>query len=179
MQAQAPAQERDLTISLHEAYHGGTRQLRLSGPQGDKTLDVRIPAGSTTGTKLGLKRDGLVLKLIVSPDPRFEVRGRNLTTTLRVPCWDAALGAKADVETMGGTVSLSVPPGTCSGTKLRLKNKGLPPRKPGDEAGDLLVRVMLDTPASLDDQQRDLFERLRDHPGGSGDPGESGGPEGG
>ncbi|MFI4860543.1 MAG: DnaJ C-terminal domain-containing protein [Phycisphaerales bacterium JB063] len=162
MQTQPAAQEHELTISLHEAYHGGTRQLRLTGAQGDKTLDVRIPPGSTTGTKLGLKRDGLVLKLIVSPDPRFEVNGRNLTTTLRVPCWDAALGTKADVPTMDGTVALTIPPGTASGAKLRLKGKGMPGRRKDDTPGDLMVRVMIDVPKDLTDAQREHFEKLRD-----------------
>ncbi|MEM9416229.1 MAG: J domain-containing protein [Planctomycetota bacterium] len=162
MQSQPAAQEHELTISLHEAYHGGNRQLRLTGPQGDKTLDIRIPPGSTTGTKLGLKRDGLVLKLTVSPDPRFEVTGRNLTTTVRVPCWDAALGTKADVPTMDGTIALTIPPGTASGAKLRLKGKGMPGRRKGDTPGDLMVRVMVDVPKEMTDAQRELFEKLRD-----------------
>lgn len=162
MQPRPAAQEHELTISLHEAFHGSTRQLKLSGPQGDKTLDVRIPPGSTTGTKLGLKQDGLVLKLNVSPDPRFEVSGRNLTATVRVSCWDAALGAKVDVPTMEGTVSLTVPPGTQSGGKLRLKGKGMPGRRKDDTPGDLLVRVMIDVPKDLTDTQREAFEKLRE-----------------
>ncbi|XAM01556.1 J domain-containing protein [Phycisphaeraceae bacterium D3-23] len=161
MQSQPTAQEHDLTISLHEAYHGANRQLRLTGPRGDKTLDVRIPPGSTTGTKLGLKNDGLVLKLTVSPDPRFEVSGRNLTTTARVPCWDAALGAKVDVTTMDGTIALTIPPGTTSGAKLRLKGKGMPGRRKDDTPGDLMVRIMVDVPKELTDAQREQFEKLR------------------
>lgn len=163
MQAAPREQEHELTISLHEAYHGSTRQLRMQGPQGDKNLDVRIPPGSTTGTKLRLKNDGLVLKLKVTPDPRFELAGRNLTTTVRVMCWDAALGAKADVPTMDGTLSLTVPPGTASGAKLRLKGKGMPGRRKDDAPGDLLVRVMVDVPKTLTDGQRELFEKLRDN----------------
>ena len=162
MQAPQREQEHDLTVSLHEAYHGSTRQLRMSGPQGDKTLDVRIPPGATTGTKLRLKNDGVVLKLNVSPDPRFEVSGRNLLATVRVLCWDAALGAKVDVPTMDGDVTLTVPPGTLSGGKLRLKGKGMPSGKSGDAAGDLLVRVMVDVPKEMTDAQRELFEKLRD-----------------
>lgn len=163
MQAAPREQEHELTISLHEAYHGSTRQLRMQGPQGDKNLDVRIPHGSTTGTKLRLKNDGLVLKLKVTPDPRFELAGRNLTTTVRVMCWDAALGTKVDVPTMDGTLSLTVPPGTASGAKLRLKGKGMPGRRKDDAPGDLLVRVMVDVPKTLTDDQRELFEKLRDN----------------
>lgn len=162
---QQPAQreqEHELTVSLHEAYHGSTRQLKLTGPGGDKTLDVRIPPGATTGTKLRLKNDGLVLKLNVSPDPRFEVSGRNLIATVRVPCWDAALGAKVDVPTMEGDVTLTVPPGTASGGKLRVKGKGMPGKRKDDAPGDLLVRVMIEVPKTLTEAQRELFEKLRD-----------------
>ncbi len=161
MQAAPREQEHELAVSLHEAYHGSTRQLRMQGPQGDKTLDVRIPPGSTTGTKLRLKNDGLVLKLRVTTDPRFEIAGRNLITTVRVMCWDAALGTKADVPTMDGTVSMTIPPGTASGAKLRLKGKGMPGRRKDDAPGDLLVRVMVEVPKTLTDDQRELFEKLR------------------
>ena len=73
-----------------------------------------------------------------------------------------ALGAKVDVPTMDGDVTLTVPPGTLSGGKLRLKGKGMPSGKSGDAAGDLLVRVMVDVPKEMTDAQRELFEKLRD-----------------
>lgn len=164
---QAPPQEHELTVSLTEAFHGGSRQLRLQGPGGEKKIDVKIPAGATPGTKLALKREGLVLKINIAPDPRFELDGKgNLTTTVNIPPWLAALGGKVDVPTMEGTVSMTVPPGTASGGKLRLKEKGMPRRK--GEPADLFVRLMVAVPKVLSDEQKDLYEKLRelDNPAG-------------
>jgi len=158
---QAPTQEHELTVSMTEAFRGSSRQLRLQGPSGEKTLDVKIPAGSTPGTKLALKREGLVLKINIAPDPRFDLDGKgNLTTTVNMAPWLAALGGKVDVPTMDGTLSMTVPPGTSSGAKLRLKGKGMPKRK-GDPA-DLFVRLMIEAPKALSDEQKALYEKLRD-----------------
>jgi serine O-acetyltransferase len=82
----------------------------------------------------------------------------------RAPAWDAALGTKADVQTLDGTMTVTLPPGSSSGRKLRLKGKGLH-RKNG-ERGDLLVRVMLSVPATLTESQRAAFEALRDQMSG-------------
>ena len=156
-------QEIELKITFAEAFHGGTRQLRLQGGGGgDKKVDVKIPKGAATGTKLRLKSEGLLLRLVVASDPRFELSGRNLVTTIALPVWDAALGAKVDVPTMDGPVTMTIPPGTSSGSKLRLKGKGMPPRKPSESEGDLLVKIMVQVPKDLTDAQRDLFEKLRD-----------------
>ncbi len=158
--ATAPEQEAEVAISLHEAHHGTSRDLRLQGPDGEKTLSVKIPAGSTDGSKIRLRGQGLVLKIKVASDPRFEVSGHDLMTDVTVPAWDAALGTKADVQTLDGTITVTIPPGSSSGRKLRLKGKGLH-RKNGGR-GDLLVRVMLSVPATLSDAQRAAFEDLRD-----------------
>ncbi|MEM1353406.1 MAG: J domain-containing protein [Planctomycetota bacterium] len=153
--------EHELVISLTEAYHGGSRQVHVQGPEGQKTLEVKIPAGAMTGNRLALKREGLVLKIKVAPDPRFELDQRgNLTTTLRIAPWLAVLGGNADVPTMAGAVSMTIPPGTGSGAKLRLKGQGMPRRK--DTPADLLVRVMVEVPQDLSDEQQALYEQLRD-----------------
>ncbi len=164
-QAHAPPQtlqEHELRISLHEAFHGTTRSLSLSMPTGNKTLDVKIPAGSSDGSKIRLAREGFMLIIRLAPDPRFEVQGRNLLATARLTPAQAALGDKIEVETFKGEVKLTVPPGTASGGRLRLTGFGLPGRKPSEEPGDLFVRVMVDVPKSLTDEQRALYEQLRD-----------------
>lgn len=156
----APEQTHDLSISLTEAYHGATRQLRLQGPQGEQAIDVKIPKGAATGNKLRLKEHGLLLKLTVAKDPRFELDAKgNLTSTVRVPDHIAALGGKVDVPTMDGEVTMTIPPGTNSGGKLRLKGKGMPKRD--GQAADLFVRVMIDVPKELTDEQRKAYEELR------------------
>lgn len=154
-------QTHNLQVSLTEAYHGATRQLRVQGPQGEQTIDVKIPKGATTGTKLRLKEHGLLLKIIVASDPRFGLASNgDLTTIVKVPPHIAALGGKADAPTIDSTVTMTIPPGTSSGTKLRLKAKGMPRRK--GEPADLFARVMIEVPKELSEEQRKAYERLRD-----------------
>lgn len=166
-QRRAPEQTHEVSVSLTEAYHGSTRQLRLQGPAGEQTIDVKIPKGATTGTKLRLKEHNLLLKINVAKDPRFEVDANgNLTATVRIPPHVAALGGKADVPTMDGAVTMTLPAGTSSGGKLRLKGKGMPKRGgDSDSAADLFARVMIDVPKELTDDQRKAYEQLRDADG--------------
>lgn len=152
--------EHDLSISLYEAYHGTTRSLTVNGPTGQKTIDVKIPAGTTAGSKIRLKQEGLQLKINVTADPRFELAERDLVTNVKLMPWDAALGTKLDVETMDGTITMTIPPGTSSGQKLRLKGKGLPATK-SKPAGDQFVKLSIAMPKELTDEQRELFEQLK------------------
>ncbi|MEM1097324.1 MAG: J domain-containing protein [Planctomycetota bacterium] len=156
-------QEHDLTVSLHEALHGGTRSLTIEGPQGTQSIDVKIPAGVRTNSKIRLKEHGLLLKINLAAHPKFTVRGDNLIADVTIDPATAALGGAADVNTPDGkTATLTVPPGTSSGAKLRLRGQGLP-RKPGStDRGDLLARLMIQVPIDLTDQQRSAYEALRD-----------------
>lgn len=156
-----PEQTHEISITLTEAYHGASRQLQLQGPAGTQTIDVKIPKGTTTGNKLRLKEHNLLLKINVAKDPRFDLAANgNLTTTVKVAPYIAALGGKVDVPTMDGTVTMTLPPGTPSGAKLRLKGKGMPKRS-GDQA-DLFARVMIEVPKTLSEQEKKLYEKLRD-----------------
>lgn len=153
---QAPReQEAEITVSLHEAYHGSTRQVTLTGPSGEKKIDVKIPPRLKPGSKVRLKGEHLLLKINVAPDPRFKVDGTNLTSELKVSPATAALGGKADVARLDGTVTMTIPPGTSSGARLRVRDKGL-------KDGDLLVRVQIAVPKTLSDEQRELYEKLRE-----------------
>ncbi|MEM1446283.1 MAG: J domain-containing protein [Planctomycetota bacterium] len=156
-------QEHELTVSLHEALHGGTRSLSLEGPQGKQSIDVKIPAGVRTGSKIRLKEHGLLLKINLAPHPDFTVQGDQLIADVPIDPATAALGGPVDVQTPEGqTATLTVPPGTSSGAKLRLRGQGLP-RKPGSsERGDLLARLMIRVPKELTDEQRSAYEALRD-----------------
>jgi curved DNA-binding protein len=157
-----PEQTHELGVSLAEAYHGASRQLRLQGPRGEQTIDIKIPKGATTGTKLRLKEHGLLLKINVAKDPRFELASNgDMTTAVKVPPHLAALGGKVDVPTMAGTVTMTIPPGTSSGSKLRLKGKGMP-RRGGQDHADLFARIMIQVPKTLSDKQRKAYEQLRD-----------------
>jgi curved DNA-binding protein len=159
---QAPEQTHEISVSLTEAYRGASRQLSLQGPAGTQTIDVKIPKGTTTGNKLRLKEHNLLLKINVAKDPRFELsKTGDLTTTIKVAPHIAALGGKADVPTMDGTVTMTIPPGTSSGARLRLKGKGMPKRGGNDHA-DLFARVMIEVEKELSDEQRKAYEQLRD-----------------
>ena len=158
---QAPEQTHNLGISLTEAYHGASRQLQLQGPAGTQTIDIKIPKGTVTGNKLRLKEHNLLLQISVANDPRFELSNTgDLTTTVKVPPYIAALGGKADVPTMDGIVTMTIPPGTSSGAKLRLKGKGMPKRGGSDHA-DLFARVMIEVPKELNEEQQKAYEQLR------------------
>ena len=161
-QPRSPEQTHEISISLTEAYRGASRQLSLQGPAGTQTIDVKIPKGTTTGNKLRLKEHNLLLKINVAKDPRFELASNgNLTTTVKVPPYVAALGGKVDVPTMDGTVTMTIPAGTSSGAKLRLKGKGMPKRG-GAEHADLFARVMIEVPKELTEEQRKAYEQLWD-----------------
>lgn len=173
--------EAEITISLEDAYHGATRQVTLQqqehGPDGgrrttQRTFSVKIPAGTTTGTKIRLAGQGspgigggppgdLLLKVNIAEHPVFDVEGYNLRARLPVTPWEAALGAKVGFQTLDGEVTLTLPAGSQSGRKLRLKGKGLP-RKGGGERGDLELEVSIRVPKELSDEERALFERLQE-----------------
>lgn len=158
-QRQPPPQEAPITISLNEAFHGSTRRLDLQGPAGRKTLEVKIPKGTTHGSKIRLAGEGLILNVSVAPHPDYSLTGRDLTTDVKIAPWQAALGDRVDVKTMDGTVSLNVPPGTHSGQKLRLKAKGLP--NPKGSTGNLFVRLLITVPKELNERERELYEQLK------------------
>jgi len=156
----APMQEAPITISLDEAFHGSTRRLDLQGPGGRKSVEVKIPKGTPNGAKVRLASEGLILKVSVAPHPSYTLAGRDLTTVVELEPWQAALGDQVDVPTMDGIVSLSIPAGTNSGQKLRLKGKGL--TNPKGPAGDFFVQLSIVIPKQLSDKQRDLYQQLRD-----------------
>lgn len=165
--------EADIDITLHEAYHGGSREITLQDQHGHtKRLTVKIPAGTTDGSRIRLSGQGapgsggaeagdVLLSIRIAPDPRFTVEGHNLTTDVRITPWEAALGAKADIPTLDGELTLTIPPGAQSNQRLRLRGKGLPKRGKGGERGDLLARVLIAVPKELTQEERELFEKLK------------------
>ncbi len=162
-------QEVEISLTLEEAFRGGRRSITLSGPQGERRLDVNIPAGVTDGQRIRLAGQGgqgstgaaagdLYLVVRIQPHSRYRLDGRNITVDLALAPWEAALGASVTVETLGGDATVKVRPGTSSGKKLRLKGRGLP--NPKGAAGDLLAEVRIMVPPTLDDEERSLFEQL-------------------
>ncbi|HEY6685246.1 MAG TPA: DnaJ C-terminal domain-containing protein [Propionibacteriaceae bacterium] len=164
-------QEFEAEISLEEAYHGTQRSLTITGPEGQRTLDVNIPAGVINGQRIRLRGQGgrgtgggepgdLYLIIRLAPHPRYRVSGRDLSATLPLSAWEAALGAAVRVDTPGGSATVNVPAGTSSGRRLRLKGHGLPNRR--GEPGDFYAEAQIRVPSSLTPEERRLFDELRE-----------------
>jgi DnaJ-class molecular chaperone len=159
-----------MTVSLEESVQGAEKRVRL--PSG-KELNVKVPAGVTAGQQIRLKGQGesapghrpgdLLITISIAPHPYFKVDGNDLRVDLPITLYEAVLGAKVRVPTLGGAVELSIPKNTSSGRTFRLKGKGLP--KAGGTTGDLyyITRIML--PDGNDAELEALMEKWRaDHP---------------
>ena len=136
----------------------------------EKTLEVKIPAGVETGSRLRVTGEGeagvnggpagdLFVVLHVTEHDTFERQGANLYSAVPVSFAQAALGAEIKVKTLDGEEDLKVPAGTQTGTVFRLKSHGMPALG-GRGRGDLFVAVTLITPKSLTKEQRKLLEQL-------------------
>lgn len=160
--------EADVQITLEDAVKGGERSISLQTGEGTKNLKVNIPAGVKDGARLRLAGQGyaspsggprgdLYLRVRFAPHSLFHVDGKDLTYEAELDPWQAVLGAKIGVPTLDGGVELTIPAGTSSGRRMRLRGKGL---GPADARGDLYVRVGIRVPSRLTDRQRELWEAL-------------------
>ncbi|MEN3277690.1 MAG: curved DNA-binding protein [Massilia sp.] len=165
-----------ITIDLRDAYQGATRTISLRVPrqQGpgrvvmeEKTLSVNIPRGVTPGQQLRLAGQGheghggagpgdLYLEIEFVPDPRYRIEGAHVYENVPVTPWEAALGGTVSVPTPSGTVEVTVPAGSQSGRKLRLKGRGIPSNPPGDLY--LILDVVL--PPANNDKARAIYEAM-------------------
>src|SRR6202140_5057770 len=159
-----------MTVSLEESVKGGEKRVR--SPPG-KELNVKIPAGVVPGQQIRLKGQGetapghrpgdLLITVSVAPHPFFKVDGSDLRVDLPITLYEAVLGGKVRVPTLGGAVELSIPKNTSSGRAFRLKGKGLP--KATGAAGDLYVTTRIMLPDGNDAELEALMQKWRDgHP---------------
>ncbi|MEY9182945.1 DnaJ-class molecular chaperone [Bradyrhizobium sp. USDA 326] len=156
-----------MSVSLEESAKGGEKRVRL--PTG-KELNVKIPAGVTEGQQIRLRGQGesaqghppgdLLITINIAPHPFFKVEGADLRIDLPVTLYEAVLGGKVRVPTLGNAVELSVPKNTSSGRTFRLKGKGL--SKAGG-TGDLFVTIRIMLPDGNDAELEALMEKWRDH----------------
>src|SRR5882724_5771560 len=158
-----------MTVSLEESVNGAEKRVRL--PTG-KELNVRIPAGVSAGQQIRLKGQGetapghrpgdLLITVAIAPHPFFKVDGSDLRVDLPITLYEAVLGAKVRVPTLGSAVELSIPKNTSSGRTFRLKGKGLP--KAGG-TGDLFVTTRIILSDGNDAELEALMQKWRDgHP---------------
>jgi curved DNA-binding protein len=152
-------------IDLRTAYAGGKQRLGLRDATGERTLEVNIPAGILPGQVIRLSGQGeagyngassgdLLMEVQVRDDPQFKLHGRDVEVEVAVSPWEAALGAKVPVPTLGGNVELRIPAGSRSGRKLRLKGRGMPGKTPGDQ----IVTLAIQTPPADSDKAKAAYQ---------------------
>jgi len=162
-------QEAELPLTVEEAYRGGRKEITLNGPDGPRSYTVTIPPGVNDGRRIRLAGEGgrgfgdgpagdlyLVVRLL--PHPLFRVQGRNIHVDLKLAPWEAALGATVPVPTPGGENQVTVPPGSSSGRRLRLRGQGMP--DPAGHPGDLFAEIKIMVPPRPSDRERELFSEL-------------------
>ena len=137
-----------------------------------KRLEVKIPAGARTGSRVRIAGEGgqgtggggrgdLYLRVVVLPNKRFERKGDDLHVTVPVPLYRAVLGGEVEVPTPKGTkLALKIAPGTQNGRTIRLAGQGMPVLKDPSKRGDLFVRVDVQLPTELSEQEQQLYTEL-------------------
>ncbi len=189
----APSVEHPIEVTLEEAYRGTKRVIEYvdqhacavcagSGRRGQgmcpqcggaggvrepRRLEVKVPAGVDTGTKVKISPSGqegrtsaIYLVVEVKPHGKFVRKGKDLHVEVPVPLVDVVLGGEVQVETMNGKVSLKIPQGTQSGRTFRLRGKGMPALNKAGK-GDLLAKVKVVLPRDMSEEELDLFRRLK------------------
>jgi molecular chaperone DnaJ len=143
-----------------------------------KTLSVKVPPGVDTGDRIRLSGEGeasadggpngdLYVQMSVRDHAIFERDGRHLYCEVPISIIDAALGGELEVPTLTGRVKLKIPAETQTGKMFRLTGKGVKPVR-GGSVGDLLCRVVVETPVNLNKKQKDILQSLQDELGGAG-----------
>ena len=156
-----------MAVDFIEACKGASKRLSL----GDKTLNVRIPAGIKEGQQIRLSGQGepgrfggqpgdALIEVSIRNHAYFKRDGLNISLDLPISLDEAVLGAKVQIPTIHGPVSMTLPKNSSSGKVLRLKGKGIHPK--GKAAGDQLVRLEIHLPEQADS---DLEERIKDWAG--------------
>ena len=167
-----------IDISLEDAFNGATISMQLRVPEYDaqgrlsehlRKLQVKIPRGVTSGRRIRLAGQGgagyrggppgdLYLEVWLRPHPLYQVEGRDVFVNLPITPWEAALGARVKVPTLGGKVDLNIAAGARSGQKLRLKGRGLAPA--GEPPGDQYAVLQIMAPAADTDARKALYEQM-------------------
>ncbi len=167
--------EADILVTLEEALRGSQRKVTLRRP-GDHgaaertdTYNVRIPSGVHEGQRIRLGGQGgpgfggasagdLYLRVRLARHPDFSVQESDLYYDLDLAPWEAVLGVQVKIPALDGATSLKVPPGTATGSQLRLRGLGLP--REGGTRGDLYATVRIQTPTNVSTEERALWEQL-------------------
>ena len=162
--------EHTVQITLEEAFHGTTRTMQW---EDGKRIEAKIPRGVQTGSRVRLKGQGgegagggeqgdLYLVVEVLPHPRFSREGDDLRVNQPVDLYTAILGGEVTVSSIDKSVKLKIPSESKNGRTFRLRSLGMPRLKDPQTRGDLFVTMDVSIPQNLSDEERQLFEQLRD-----------------
>jgi curved DNA-binding protein len=161
----------NLYLTLPEAVFGAEKVVAFNRPEGVNKVSVKVPPGIASGKKLRLAGKGepgvsggpsgdLLVNIVVGVHERFKREGDDLVLDLAVRTTEAMLGTEARVETLEGkTLSLRIPPGTQNQTRMRIPGFGVP-RLKGVGRGDLMIRIVIETPTVLTEKQKELLKAL-------------------
>jgi DnaJ-class molecular chaperone len=164
--------EHEIELELEDALHGSIQRLGIDLDGHHRTVEVRIPAGVIDGSRVRVAGEGergsgsgasgdLYLRVKLRPNPRFERKGRDLYTKVRVPITTAVLGGEVDVQTLAGkTLRLKIPATTQNGQVFRLRTHGLPTTDKNGQVGDLYATVDVAVPQTLTAEARKYYEAL-------------------
>lgn len=156
-----------ITVSLEDAFNGAKKSVRRpSGANQGGTINVKIPAGITSGKKIRLSGQGnagmgakpgdLYLEINIAAHAHYRLEDKDIYLDLPIAPWEAAFGAKITVPTLAGKISLRIPEGAKSGQKMRLKGRGLPGKEPGDQ----FVVLQIITPPADTDKAKQLYQQM-------------------
>lgn len=159
----------ELTVPFNTAVLGGQATINVQRGGKQESLQVKVPAGVESGKKIRLRGQGepspnggpagdLLITITVANHPYFKRVGQNLEVRLPVTLGEAAMGAKVDLPTPGGIMSLKIPAASSSGKRLRVKGQGV--RDSSGGAGDLYVELQIKLPEQLDDESRQAIEHI-------------------
>lgn len=156
-----------ISVDLDDSYHGAHRSLsvHIPGTTGIKKLKVKIPKGIKEGQKIRLSGQGgagqikgdLFLEVKFNRHRHFTADGKDINLILPITPWEAALGTKLSIPTLGGTVEMKISANTKGGKKLRLKGRGLP----GKDVGDQYVVLQIMAPEAKTDEMKELYEQMQ------------------
>ena len=160
-------QHASFRITVEDAFSGAAKTIRMSGRS---PLQVKIPAGITSGKKIRLAGQGeqsmrggprgdLYLEITVTDTERYQLKDKDVYTQLKLAPWEAALGEKVSVQTPSGSIELKIPAGSQSGRKMRLSGRGLP----GKPAGDFYVELSIVVPSADSEEDKQQYQVMKQH----------------
>ena len=164
--------ETEINVSLQEAFFGMEKMLSIRSIDGKiKKISVKIPQGIQNGEKIRLIGQGrpsenggnngdLFIKINIENSNKFKLKDNNLYTDLLLTPWEAALGARVDVESIDDKTQVYIPQGIQSGEKIKIPNKGY--KTDNEKRGDLIAEIKVVVPKNLNEQEKEVYEKLKD-----------------